>query len=416
MKKLFYSCLAVLALAGCAKGGYCIDAEYEKGGSEAYSSADGGGRMGEGNGEGGQGGAVGEAGVLTAAEWNDLDNWKFWGGLMTGEDYGSFNYYWRLNTKNRIACKVVDATGEPVVGAKLELKSAAGDIVWTSRTDNKGLANLWFGVFDAKPQQQQEPQATSTKADEEGYTVSVNGELQAGSPKVTDWTANLVEENLYTVSSATAAGNQVDIAFVVDATGSMGDEIGFLKKDLLDILQKVSQKQTSRTIFTGTVFYRDKGDDYLTVNSDFTSDINSTVDFVKMQGADGGGDWPEAVHTALEMTLTKLQWHDNAYSKVAFMILDAPAHQDEQGVIESIQKSIAQFSAKGIKIIPVFCSSFSKDCEFMCRQFAILTGGTYVFLTDDSNVGESHVVASVGDYQVEKLNDLIIRLIDKYIS
>jgi hypothetical protein len=98
------------------------------------------------------------------------------------------------------------------------------------------------------------------------------------------------------------------------------------------------------------------------------------------------------------------------------MILDAPAHKDIQGVVESMQKSIEQFSAKGIKIIPVFCSSYSKDCEFMCRQFAVLTGGTYVFLTDDSGVGNGHVVASVGDYQVEKLNELIIRLIDKYIS
>ena len=81
-----------------------------------------------------------------------------------------------------------------------------------------------------------------------------------------------------------------------------------------------------------------------------------------------------------------------------------------------MQKSISKYSETGIKLIPVFCSSYSKDCEFMCRQCAILTGGTYVFLTDDSGVGGEHVVASVGQYQVEKLNELIVRLIDKYIS
>ncbi len=399
MKKLLYLGIAVLALAGCDKEFYYIDADGKFGEGEAYT-ADGG----ISNPGGGQGGG-GEAGVLTAAEWNDLDNWNFWGGLMNGQDYTEMNTYWGLNTSGRIACKVVDAAGAPVVGAKLELKSADGAVVWTSLSDNEGKANLWAGAFGKENQK-----------DVSAYTVSVDGVLQDGAPKLTSWSASVIDENVYTLASAPETGNVVDIAFVVDATGSMGDEIDFLKKDLESILTQVGQKQTSRSILTGTVFYRDTDDDYLTITSPFTSEISSTVAFVKQQEAGGGGDWPEAVHTALEVTLKELQWSSNAYSKLAFMILDAPAHQDHQGVIESLQKSMSKFSANGIKIIPVFCSSHSKDCEFMCRQFAVLTGGTYVFLTDDSGVGNGHVVASVGDYQVEKLNELIIRLIDKYIS
>ncbi len=42
------------------------------------------------------------------------------------------------------------------------------------------------------------------------------------------------------------------------------------------------------------------------------------------------------------------------------------------------------------------------------------TGGTYVFLTNDSAVGGEHIAASVGEYQVEKLRDLIARLIIAY--
>ncbi len=399
MKKLLYLGIAVLALAGCDKEFYYIDADGKFGEGEAYT-ADGG----ISNPGGGQGGG-GEAGVLTAAEWNDLDNWNFWGGLMNGQDYTEMNTYWGLNTSGRIACKVVDAAGAPVVGAKLELKSADGAVVWTSFSDNEGKANLWAGAFGKENQK-----------DVSAYTVSVDGVLQDGAPKLTSWSASVIDENVYTLASAPETGNVVDIAFVVDATGSMGDEIDFLKKDLESILTQVGQKQTSRSILTGTVFYRDTDDDYLTITSPFTSEISSTVAFVKQQEAGGGGDWPEAVHTALEVTLKELQWSSNAYSKLAFMILDAPAHQDHQGVIESLQRSMSKFSANGIKIIPVFCSSHSKDCEFMCRQFAVLTGGTYVFLTDDSGVGNGHVVASVGDYQVEKLNELIIRLIDKYIS
>jgi len=406
MKKLLYLGIAALALAACDKGNYYFEADGDfKDGGAGYAASDGGGIAAPGEGEGnGQGN--GQAGVITAAEWNDLDNWQFWGNLMGGQsDHSQYNTYWGLNTQYRFACKVMDAAGQPVVGARLELKSADGNLLWTSRTDNSGKANLWADVKEKEG-----------KTDLAACTLFIDGTAQAGNPQVSNWSSASINENVYTLASTPTVGNQADIAFVVDATGSMGDEIEFLKEDLLDILQNVGQKQTSRSIFTGTVFYRDKGDDYITRVSEFTTNISSTVDFVKKQEAAGGGDWPEAVHTALEVTLKSLQWHDNAYAKIAFMILDAPAHVDEQGVVQSLQKSIEQFSAQGIKIIPVFCSSYSKDCEFMCRQFAILTGGTYVFLTDDSGVGESHVEASVGDYEVEKLNELIIRLIDKYIS
>ena len=44
------------------------------------------------------------------------------------------------------------------------------------------------------------------------------------------------------------------------------------------------------------------------------------------------------------------------------------------------------------------------------------TGGTYTFLTDDSGVGGSHLEPTVGEYQVEQLNDLLVRLIEQYIG
>jgi hypothetical protein len=48
------------------------------------------------------------------------------------------------------------------------------------------------------------------------------------------------------------------------------------------------------------------------------------------------------------------------------------------------------------------------------RFMAIYTNGTYVFITDDSGIGNAHLEPSVGEYQVEKLSDLMIRLIKKY--
>ena len=154
----------------------------------------------------------------------------------------------------------------------------------------------------------------------------------------------------------------------------------------------------------------------MTKFSPFTGDYRKTIQYISMQHADGGGDLPEAVHTALEAGLQNLAWNTSARARIAFLVLDAPAHQDHQGVVESLQASIREYAKQGVKLIPVFCSSPSKECEFMCRFFAVLTGGTYVFLTDDSGVGGDHIEASVGDFQVEPLNDLLVRLIAKYVG
>ena len=101
--------------------------------------------------------------------------------------------------------------------------------------------------------------------------------------------------------------------------------------------------------------------------------------------------------------------------RVAFLLLDAPAHHN-QTVIASLQKSIETYARLGIRIIPIAASGADKNTEFMLRFFDILTGGTYTFLTDDSGVGESHIAASVGDYEVEQLNELIVRLIAAALS
>ena len=212
---------------------------------------------------------------------------------------------------------------------------------------------------------------------------------------------------------ATVVARKADIAFVVDATGSMGDEIGFLKSDLLDILGRATDRHPDLAMRTAALFYRDEGDDYLTRHSDFSANASATINFIQKQQADGGGDYPEAVHTALERMLQDLSWDESARTRLAFLILDAPAHH-ETHVISSLQKSVTACARQGIRLVPVAASGVDKNTEFMLRFFAITTGGTYVFLTNDSGVGNDHIEATVGDYEVEQLNELMIRLIDYY--
>ena len=386
---------ALLGLVSCSKAYYDMGSP-----SEAAYKMDGMSSMG-GNGQGRPGG---RAGVLTAGEWNDLDHWGFWSGLMTSDTFQGISDYWRFYTPRRVAVRVADASGARLPGVKIVLEQEQ-TAIWSTVTDNMGEASLWVDPFHGQ-------------AGTDNLAITIDGVRQEGAPKVTSWNVQQEEPevNFYVINRAPGTEKRADIAFIVDATGSMGDEIAFLRKDLMDILDRVKNGQGEIALRTGAVFYRDEGDDYLTKHSDFTQDYRETIKYISMQEAGGGGDLPEAVHTALEAGLQNLSWNTSARARIAFLILDAPAHQDHQGVVESLQKSVEAYAAMGIKLIPVFCSSPSKECEFMCRFFAICTGGTYVFLTDDSGVGGDHIEASVGQFQVEPLNDLLVRLIAKYIG
>ena len=417
MKRILLFAALSLAAWSCSKGDYESDMKSYPGdpsGGVYAMDGDVGGDYGDYfGGDNGSGNGGGAAGVLTAGEWNDLAHWDFWGNLMTLQpqqdvpeeqttpDYAKMATEWGFNTCRRVAVLVKDPQGNPVANAPVELL-LGGDVIWKTRTGNKGNAELWRDLFSAPGQE-------STSTDPLG--IRIGGQMQAQAPVVSDWTGATVNE--YVVSTAVPE-KKADIAFIVDATGSMTDEIDFLKQDLLSILERVLQSQAGVSIRTGAVFYRDKGDDYITRSDDFKQPAQ-TMDFIRKQVANGGGDLPEAVHSALEKALSDLSWNESARTRMAFLILDAPAHLDHDGVVASLQKSIQAFANRGIRIIPVLASTGDKTTEFMCRDFAIVTGGTYVFLTDDSQVGESHIVPSVGEYEVEKLNDLLIRLIEDYI-
>lgn len=403
MKKLaILACVAILCgcsgsysdiLPGLSDGGYTSDGI--KGGGD----------------NGGEGNSQSHAGKVTAGEWRDLDNWLFWSGLMTnkqsdqeGSDYTMMCDYWGFYTNNRIAVSVSDADGVPQKDVPVQLvRKADGQqsVLYEARTDNRGKTNLWIGLT----QQEQNVDASA-------LALVVNGKDLEQAVELTTWGE---EPKWNECTTTVAAKPNIDIAFIVDATGSMTDEIDFLKEDLMNIISTVSSKHTDAAIRTAALFYRDEGDAYLTRVSDFTHKVSNTSDFIKKQNADGGGDYPEAVHTALEHGLQKLSWNEQNSIRLAFMLLDAPPHKNDQ-VIASLQKSIPQYAKRGIRLIPVAASGVDKHTEFFLRFAAIATDGTYVFLTNDSGIGNDHIVATVGEYEVELLNELMVRLIDQYLQ
>ncbi len=50
------------------------------------------------------------------------------------------------------------------------------------------------------------------------------------------------------------------------------------------------------------------------------------------------------------------------------------------------------------------------------RLFAISTNGTYIFITNHSSIGNDHLEATVGPYEVEYLNNLMVRLLNEALN
>lgn len=380
MKKLYFlSFIAALLLSACARPDDGMHDDYSMHSKESKGS---------------QGGIQPQGGLVTAGEWNDLDNWAFYQKTLMKEPFKGFPDDWQKYTNHRIAVALT-AKNKPAANATVTLFRNDTPI-WTAKTDNLGRAELWVGAF--QKEKELNPTLLRLKVNEQWVSTAAISETQVNRIALDE-----------TLPSPT---NLVQIAFMVDATGSMGDELEFLKMDLKKVINEVQKTNTQLKISTGTVFYRDEGDEYVVKHSPFTEDINQTTEFISQQRADGGGDFPEAVDKAL-VQLNQLQWQPEARTRIAFLVLDAPPH-NKPAVISSIQYSVKTAAASGIKLIPVVASGIDKTTEFLMRFIAMYTNGTYVFITDHSGIGNKHLEPSVGEYQVEKLSDLMVRLIKKY--
>lgn len=334
------------------------------------------------------------ANILTAGEVNDFYKWKMWEDF-TETEFRQWSEIWKINPRKRITVQLVNENHAPVIGEKVEMiDELTGKIVWTSVTDNTGKAELW-GDIDAK-----NAAAKLKIVTKENYELKNPGFFENGM-------------NTLKIKKPCFVSEKVDIAFVVDATGSMSDEIEFLKLELEDVLRNTFEEYKDLNLLAGSVFYRDRNDEYLTKHITLKNDLLKLLNFVKLQSAGGGGDYPEAVEKALSVALDSLQWREDARSRILFLFMDAPPHDEAK---EEIMRLAIKAAEKGIRIVPVACSGTNKSTEYLMRSIALATNGTYLFLTDNSGVGLTHIKPTTDTYNVELLNTLMQRVIKQMIS
>lgn len=339
-----------------------------------------------------------QAGQLTAGEWDDLAAWESFGNLLNTLEGDDSRRVWQFVQFQKLEVAVT-ANGRAVSDAEVLLLSGK-KTAWKARTNTEGRAYVYAGMFGESANQG--AYTVQVRSGQESKTTQPLGIPQQGTVKVD-------------LGKAAAISTQVDLMFVVDTTGSMEDELNYLEAELKDVVKRVDEQADQLAMRISANFYRDRHDDYIVKPFPFTTDVNKVIDQFSKQEAHGGGDYPEAVDQALRDAIHEHDWSKEARARLLFLVLDAPPHDDPQ-VIDEIHRLTEDAAAKGIRIIPVASSGVSVDTEYLLRFMSAATGGTYLFLTDDSGIGGDHLEPAAGEYEVKLLNDLLVEVINRYVQ
>jgi Mg-chelatase subunit ChlD len=212
----------------------------------------------------------------------------------------------------------------------------------------------------------------------------------------------------------------VDLAFILDTTGSMGEEIAAVKATIQKVAASLAQKDVRLRI--GLVEYKDRTDPFTTRVYAMTSDVARFSADVAGIAASGGGDYPEAVNEGIHAGLTNLEWSSDAIVKLAFLVGDAPPHLDYAEDADYAQEMKAA-AHRGIQLFTVAASGMDPLGQAVWRQVAQYTGATNLFVlrggAGPQSTGGGDPISSCGgtqtNYASGNLDALIVRKVEQQL-
>jgi hypothetical protein len=283
-----------------------------------------------------------------------------------------------IDVRGRRFVRVVDAEGRVVPAARVTIVDEVTDrLAWTATTQGDGAAPFYPAVAGAITGEQQ-------------LVVEARlGDLRARAR----WDGKADLQVALPGPRPSLEPLALDVAFVIDTTGSMGDEIQRIQQSLLAVTAKLRGLGQEIDLRYGCVLYKDLSDEYLTSVHPFTGDVKAFDEALASVRAGGGGDTPESLNQGLAVGIHGLDWRERA-AKVAFVITDASPHMDYPGDAPypaSLQAAVAA----GVKVHAVAASGLDADGSCVLRQMAQFTRGTFVFIEYGSVAAsaESHGVA-----------------------
>lgn len=300
-----------------------------------------------------------------------------------------------LDLRRRVRFRVVDAQGTPVPDARITLGEGQQqnlNVVGTTHAD--GVWDYFPGVVG------------SFRSERQQLTVRAAGHLARGTvtvPRQGDGVDVLVTLPELRVQRQ----GVLDLAFVIDVTGSMGDELAYVTNEVGGIVARVRESHPEASIRVGAVLYRDRSDSQPLQRIDFTANVNGFAQALGQIRAGGGGDYPEDLNAGLEHALRNLAWRQGG-SRILALIADAPPKS--YGGFD-YQQAMRRASQDGIRILPVAASGADRTVEYLFRAMGAVTSTPYVTLTDHSGIGGSHLRPDTDRASVEMFSELLVRLL-----
>lgn len=333
-----------------------------------------------------------QSGLLTAGEHDDLLNPELYAEYVRKSNVGQeVRDLPRVDTSRLLTVEVRDRKGRAVPFAEVELRCsdgnslklktvADGEAVFFPEHDRLSK-DVWVRASGSKWRK--------LRLSEDAGSQTVTIQSKAPTPLVT----------------------KLDLALVVDVTGSMSDELRYLQAELASIVSDLKERHSDLDIRVGFTFYRDKGDAFITRTFAFGSDIDAAQRHLAAQRAIGGGDYEEAMQDAL-IRAANQDWRGDAV-KTLLLVADAPPHNAD---IPLTWRAAEHLRKERVHIVPVGASGVADTAEYVMRAMAAVTQSRYTFLTDDSGIGNPKAPPAIDCYLVTRLDQLLRRVIDSQIS
>lgn len=120
---------------------------------------------------------------------------------------------------------------------------------------------------------------------------------------------------------------KIQIVFALDATGSMSGLMSAAKDKIWSIASSITQSDQPPLLEIGFVFYRDRGDEFITKRVPLSDSIDNVyAELIKIEAA-GGGDTPESLNQGLYEAVQMFNWDPSpSVFKTVFLVGDCEPH------------------------------------------------------------------------------------------
>lgn len=300
-----------------------------------------------------------------------------------------------LDLTRRVRFRVIDAGNRPIHDARVTLVSS------TVRLEGRTRADGFWDVFP------------SLSAPNIGGSSLVYVQTQGRTTRAqVELPSSGDARDIYIrIPGINARGAEaLDLAFLIDVTGSMGDELQYVTEEIVGIVATVREAMPQVNIRLAATLYRDRQDWQPLAQVPFTNDVAGFAQLLGRVRAGGGGDYPEDLNSGLAAAMRSLAWNAEPAARVLVLIADAPPQQYHDAQY-TYREAMLEASARGIRILPVAASGADRVVEYLFRAMGAQTGTPYVYLTDDSGVGNPHMEADTDRIAVEMFSDLLTRLL-----